>query len=115
VACRSIRQLKQADYKNYGSHPFLFFPYYFRLTIVGIFRSTIENAEPGHVEGLIKINGSSILYGVSREIIRANTEPGPWSGIIIPTHYFYEPKLGGETRQENHDGVLTEMAKQTLD
>lgn len=68
------------------------FPYDFRLTIVGIFKSTLTGAKPEMIERLMKINASSILYGMSREIIRANTERGPWSGIVIPTHSFYEPK-----------------------
>ncbi|MDQ8196240.1 protein-export chaperone SecB [Coraliomargarita sp. SDUM461004] len=73
------------------------FPYDFRLTIVGIFRCTTEKSEPSHIERLMKINGSSILYGMAREIIRANTERGPWSGIVIPTYSFYEPKPNNET------------------
>jgi preprotein translocase subunit SecB len=77
------------------------FPYDFRLTIVGIFHSTIENGDPAHIERLMKINGSSILYGMSREIIRANTERGPWSGIVIPTHSFYEPKPSEEPSVED--------------
>lgn len=68
------------------------FPYDFRLTIVGIFTCTVADAKPDFIERMMKINGSSILYGMSREIIRANTERGPWSGIVIPTHSFYEPK-----------------------
>lgn len=68
------------------------FPYDFRLTIVGIFSCDVQTAEPNHIERLMRINGSSILYGMAREIIRANTERGPWSGIVIPTYSFYEPK-----------------------
>ena len=76
------------------------FPYDFRLTIVGIFRATLEKADAVHIERLMKINGSSILYGMAREIIRANTERGPWSGIVIPTHSFYEPKPSEEAPTE---------------
>ena len=81
------------------------FPYDFRLTIVGIFRCAIEKAEPSHIERLMKINGSSILYGMSREIIRANTERGPWSGIVIPTYSFYEPKPNNESPPEESTAV----------
>lgn len=81
------------------------FPYDFRLTIVGIFRCTIEKSEPSHIERLMKINGSSILYGMSREIIRANTERGPWSGIVIPTYSFYEPKPDNEPPPEESAAV----------
>lgn len=76
------------------------FPYDFRLTIVGIFQCLIEKADPAHIERLMKINGSSMLYGMSREIIRANTERGPWNGIVIPTYSFYEPKPSEETPAE---------------
>jgi preprotein translocase subunit SecB len=77
------------------------FPYDFRLTIVGIFRSTVADAKPEMVERLMKINGSSILYGMAREIIRANTERGPWNGIVIPTHSFYEPKVSPTESEES--------------
>lgn len=76
------------------------FPYDFRLTIVGIFQSTVADAKPEMIERLMKINGSSILYGMSREIIRANTERGPWNGIVIPTHSFYEPKVAPTETKE---------------
>jgi preprotein translocase subunit SecB len=76
------------------------FPYDFRLTIVGIFSCDIQTADAVHVKRLVKINGSSILYGMSREIIRANTERGPWSGIVIPTYSFYEPKPNTESPSE---------------
>ncbi|MGJ8650769.1 MAG: hypothetical protein ACSHX4_10455 [Opitutaceae bacterium] len=81
------------------------FPYDFRLTIVGIFRCIIDKAEPTHIERLMKINGSSMLYGMSREIIRANTERGPWSGIVIPTYSFYEPKPNTEAQAKEPDAV----------
>lgn len=81
------------------------FPYDFRLTIVGIFRCIIEKADPAHIERLMKINGSSMLYGMAREIIRANTERGPWNGIVIPTYSFYEPKPSDETTTEGPGAV----------
>lgn len=81
------------------------FPYDFRLTIVGIFSCEIQTAESEHIERLMRINGSSILYGMSREIIRANTERGPWSGIVIPTYSFYEPKPTTEASSENSEAV----------
>lgn len=81
------------------------FPYDFRLTIVGIFRCIMDKAEPAHIERLMKINGSSMLYGMSREIIRANTERGPWNGVVIPTYSFYEPKPSDEVAPEEPDVV----------
>ena len=81
------------------------FPYDFRLTIVGIFKCLTEKADPAHIERLMKINGSSMLYGMSREIIRANTERGPWNGIVIPTYSFYEPKPSEEPSAEESESV----------
>lgn len=75
------------------------FPYDFRLSIVGIFRCTVADAKPEFVERIMKINAASILYGMAREIIRANTERGPWSGIVIPTFSFYEPKPKAENAE----------------
>ncbi|TVP79360.1 MAG: hypothetical protein EA353_06245 [Puniceicoccaceae bacterium] len=76
------------------------FPYDFRLTIAGIFKASLTDAKPELVERLMKINASSILYGMAREIIRANTERGPWSGVVIPTHSFYEPKPEANKAEE---------------
>ena len=40
----------------------------------------------------VQVNGSSTLYGMAREHIRALTAAGPWGAIILPTVSFYENK-----------------------
>jgi preprotein translocase subunit SecB len=67
------------------------FPYEFRLELVGFFRCSVEGIEPETEERMVRINGASMLYGIAREIVRANTERGPWSGVMLPTISFYEP------------------------
>jgi len=68
------------------------FPYGFRICVIGVF-ALQEGVLPGDKEvELVRTNGSSMLYGVAREHIRAITAAGPWGAIIIPTMSFYDNK-----------------------
>ncbi len=66
-------------------------PYSVIVEIVGILKSTftgtIEN-----IERVVYVNGSSMLYGTAREIVRACTAFGPYSQIMIPSIVFSEPE-----------------------
>ena len=65
------------------------FPYAFRATVVGVF--TVANrVESTEEERTVKIQGASVLYGVTREIVRALTGRGPHRPVLIPTVSFYE-------------------------
>jgi len=61
------------------------------LEIVGYF---IVNSEfPSEkTEQLVRTNGTSILYSISREIVRNVTCMGPYSGLLLPSVSFFEPK-----------------------
>ena len=68
------------------------FPYGFKISVIGIFAFQ-DGALPGDKEKeFVRINGSSMLYGVAREHIRTITAAGPWGAIIIPTMSFYDNK-----------------------
>jgi len=62
--------------------------YAFRIVLVGTF---VYATHPANVpeEVFVKTNGSSILYGIAREIIRSLTASGPWGALLIPTISFY--------------------------
>ena len=71
-------------------------PYRFTAEIVGFFILT-DGFPEDRIERLVKTNGSSMLYGVLREIIRATTARGPYSAIILPSTSFYEAEKKPET------------------
>ena len=65
------------------------FPYEFHISLLGIFTSQ-EGPNLEMETTFVQVNGSSSLYGMAREHIRALTAAGPWSEIILPTVSFYE-------------------------
>lgn len=71
-------------------------PYSFRVKVVGLFLAA-ESVPAQHEERTAKIHGASVLYGVTREVVRAVTGRGPHRAVLIPTVSFYEtpptPKL----------------------
>ena len=69
------------------------FPYAFTATLVGFF-TCAEDLPPNiSEERMVRVNGSSILYGIAREVVRHLTSPGPWGELMLPTLSFYEPSL----------------------
>lgn len=66
------------------------FPYKFDLSIVGFF--ACNNGFPSSVdeEHFVRVNGSSMLYGAARELIRSLTARGPWGELILPSISFYD-------------------------
>jgi preprotein translocase subunit SecB len=74
------------------------FPYEFKLSIIGFFVCRDDLPNTWTPEYFVKVNGSSLLYGAAREIIRATTARGPWSDVIVPTLSFYEPFQKSDTQ-----------------
>jgi preprotein translocase subunit SecB len=72
------------------------FPYEFLVTIIGYCHCLVEGITDKEKEELVRVNGSSMLYGVVREIIRENTARGPWQPILLPTISFFQPKEATE-------------------
>jgi preprotein translocase subunit SecB len=76
------------------------FPYEFRISLVGVFFCLPEKLSKEEKQELVRVNGSSMLYGIAREVIKANTARGPWDSVVIPTISFYKPK---ETQSNGED------------
>ena len=72
------------------------FPYTFRLSLVGLFLCRNGQLPIPDEERFVRINGSSMLYGAAREVVRSVTTLGPWGDILLPTASFYdkEPPKG---------------------
>lgn len=70
------------------------FPYSFQLKLVALFeeKPAMGAMEPELRERIIKINGSSMLYGAAREIVRAATGRGPYSAVLLPSVSFFEQR-----------------------
>lgn len=71
------------------------YPYAYTVQIVGFFSSPSEVPNELDDEMFVRVNGTSILYGIAREKIRTLTAAGPWEVVMIPTVSFYEPKAPG--------------------
>lgn len=62
-------------------------PYSILLKFVGLFRCSTAPADiPTKV--FVETNGSSILYGTARELVRHLTSAGPWGQLWLPTLSF---------------------------
>ena len=66
------------------------FPYEFRIAMVGIFGCNNSAAVDEKETRFVRVNGSSMLYGIAREQIRALTAASPWGAILLPTMSFYD-------------------------
>ena len=67
------------------------FPYSYRVALVGQF-SVAPYVKAEDEERTVRIHGASVLYGMTREIVRVLTGRGPYRPVIIPTVSFYEQK-----------------------
>ena len=66
-------------------------PYTANLEVVGIFDvSSVVQEE--NVEKLLKVTGSSMLYGMARDFLLTVTSRGPWSPLMLPTVSFLSEK-----------------------
>ena len=66
-------------------------PYSYSLEMVGLFETASE-FPADKVERLVKTNGSTMLYGVAREVVRELTSKGPRDGPVLPSVSFFEPE-----------------------
>lgn len=65
-------------------------PYSYRLQMVG-FVDVHPEYPKDKILRAVEINGSSMLFGAAREIIRAATSRGPHGPVLIPSTSFYNP------------------------
>jgi len=64
-------------------------PYNFSVELVGRFRlEPVRGVKVNDPEKFVRINGSSLLYGVAREVIRNLTALGPFVPLLLPTVSF---------------------------
>ena len=66
-------------------------PYAIVIEIVGIFKSGFTGPKED-IERVVFINGSSMLYGTAREIVRASTAFGAYSQTLLPSIIFWDPE-----------------------
>lgn len=66
------------------------FPYWFYVVLVGGFKLT-KATEPRLAEGMLAINGPSMLYSAARELIALVTGRGPVGPIVLPSITFAPP------------------------
>lgn len=60
------------------------------IQLVGVFR--INDQWPAEkMEMLVRVNGSSVLYGAARELVANLTARGPWPMVMLPTLSFVSP------------------------
>lgn len=59
-------------------------PYYVSLQITGVFRLH-PKIPTDRIEAIVRFNGSTVLFGISREILRNVTAAGPFPQLLLPT------------------------------
>jgi preprotein translocase subunit SecB len=74
------------------------FPYTFKVSLVGFFTCRDDLPPEAEEERFVRVNGSSMLYGAAREIVRSLTARGPWGALFIPGISFHDipPKPEGD-------------------
>jgi len=82
---------------SYQAAPKQNYPYGYSIQLVGFFSSPTEVPEGLDDERLVRVNGSSMLYGIAREMLRTTSAAGPWGEILIPTVSFLESQQGAES------------------
>lgn len=82
------------------------YPYEFHVELFGMFECAKELPPPLDAERLVGINGTSILYGVAREMLLSITDKGMWGGFLLPTMSFtdYQEMLP-QSVEEKSDAV----------
>lgn len=67
-------------------------PYSFKVSLLGFFAfHSNSTSNPETEEQFVRVNGSSMLYGAAREIVRSMTSRGPWEELFLPGVSFYDP------------------------
>ncbi len=78
------------------------YPYDFKITLVGYFE--VQGQVPSeHIEPLVRLSGSSMLYSAAREILATTTGRGPMPCVVLPATLFVvntepEPTAGTKKR-----------------
>ena len=62
--------------------------YSFVAGLLGVFFCANETPKGLDAETLVGVNGTSILYGIARDLILTISEKGPWGALTLPTMSF---------------------------
>lgn len=65
-------------------------PYNFAIALLGTF-DVHPRFPADRAKQLVEVNGSSILYGAARQILRDAMSNGPFRPLLLPTASFIEP------------------------
>ena len=68
------------------------------MALVGFFGCRDGFPSPEDEEQFVRVNGSSMLYGAAREIVRSLTSRGPWGELMLPGISFYDK--GAKPKEE---------------
>jgi preprotein translocase subunit SecB len=63
-------------------------PYEFRVALFGVFRCAMNLPTGLDAEKMVGINGTSVLYGIARDLIQSLTYNAMWGALILPTMSF---------------------------
>ena len=74
-------------------------PYFFVFEIVGFF-DVAPTYPMERVEMLVKVNGPSVLYGITREVVRDLTSRGPYPAIFLPSVSFMPSEIASASTEE---------------
>ncbi len=66
------------------------FPYTFKVSLIGFLACRDGFSAAAEEEQFVRVNGSSMLYGAARELVRSLTSRGPWGELFIPSISFYD-------------------------
>lgn len=69
-------------------------PYNFAVSLLGTFEVHPKFPED-KAKQLVEVNGSSILYGAARQILRQAMSSGPFIPLLLPSASFTEPPAVG--------------------
>ncbi len=73
---------------RFEAHPEEHSPYDFHVVLLAEFFCAKQPPENLDQETLVGVNGTSITYGIARELILNLTEKGLWGGLTLPTMTF---------------------------
>ncbi len=71
-------------------------PYNFAIALLGTF-GVHPKFPADKVKHLVEVNGSSILYGAARQILRQAMSSGPFTPLLLPSASFIQPPTTGST------------------
>lgn len=85
-------------------------PYSFLVEMIG-FIDVAESVSDDRIERFARINGTSLVFGAAREIVKAATSRGPFPPLLLPTVTFWEPKQDAIQPTSGKESVSKDTVK----